>query len=86
MRAFPWFVIQNPQRSLRSPSPSQGSVWLEQSQRGQGRWLALGGAAFPNALPPRGPKSALKSAGSFKYLMQREGEKIYSGNYSLTVW
>lgn len=85
MLAFLWCVIQNLQQSLCSPSPSQGSVWLEQSQRGQGRWLALGGAAFLNALLPRGTKSAFKVLVPSNILC-RGGEKIYSVNYSLTVW
>lgn len=40
--AFLWFVIQNLPWSLRSPTPSQGLVWLEWSQWAAGQVAGSG--------------------------------------------
>lgn len=76
--AFLWFVIQNLPWSLRSPTPSQGLVWLEWSQWAAGRVAGSGQAEqqFLNALLPCGTESAFKSAGAFKYFMQRRRENL----------
>lgn len=87
MLAFLWCVVQILPRSLSSPTPSQGPVWLAWRVSGeQGRWLALGQDSIPEYPASLVVPSLLLKVLVPSNILCREGEKIYSGNYSPTVW
>lgn len=79
MLVFLWCVVQILPQSLSSPIPSQAPVWLE--------WRVSG----EQGSIPKYPASLVVPSLLLKVLVPsnilcREGEKIYSGNYSLAVW
>lgn len=72
-----WFVVQNLPREpwLTHAQPGFCVTGVESVGSRVAGWL-WAGQQFLNALLPRGTEYAFKSAGSFKYFMQRRRENL----------